>query len=250
MPLEADAVQRHALALQVARQPVHGVGLGAGAVGVVVVDVQLGVRVGRVRGAQRIRDVRLPHGVVERGAPEGAVVVEGLVDHVPGVDLALVVADFLGDVVLHGRLELAGRQAAHPAGQLVVPDQGVTAYALVVGLGEVDDLVAAAEVELALLRLGGVPLHRVAGRDHAELAAQDGGVRGVGEFRIVGGRTEVAALGLRQLVQGARARRESGRGRSDGEQPGGGGDEGGQRAHEPLAARGADRFPGGGRGRP
>ena len=67
---------------------------------------------------------------------------------------------------------------------------------------ESDDLVARRPVEDALLRLGGVPLHAVAGGDHVELAAEDLRVRGVGQLGVVRGAAEVPAVALREVGEG------------------------------------------------
>ena len=179
--LEADAVERHALRQQRLREAEHRVALGVLALDVEVVQVQLRVRVGGVRGPQRVGDVAAAHRVEERVRHERPVAVERLVDHVPRVALALVVGGLGGDVGLHRRLHLASRQGGHPRGELALPDQVVTAHPLAVRLGIGDDLVARAEVERAVGRLGGVPLHLVARRDHVELLGLELGHRRLGQ---------------------------------------------------------------------
>lgn len=77
----------------------YGVGgLGAGVLDVVVIVVQLGARVGSGGRREGQGDVVEAHGVVEDVGAVAARVVEGFIDDVPGVALALVVADFAGDV--------------------------------------------------------------------------------------------------------------------------------------------------------
>src|ERR1039458_1426607 len=175
--LENTTVHRHALRQQRLREAVHRVALGVHALDSVVVQVQLRVRVGSVRGPQRVGDVAAAHRVVERVRHERPVTVERLVDHVPRVALALVVGGLRGDVGLHRRLHLASRQGGHPRGELALPDQVVTAHPLAVRLGIGDDLVARAEVERAVGRLCGVPLYLVARRDHVELLGLELGHR-------------------------------------------------------------------------
>lgn len=120
----------------------------------------------------------------------------------PGVDLALEVASNVLDVVLDGVLHLGlVLNVVNPLRKLGVPDESVTSDLEAVLGGKVDDLVAAAKVELALLRLGGIPLHRVLGGDLTEVGLDDGVVLlalekvGVGDGAIV-----ELALVLDQLV--------------------------------------------------
>lgn len=77
-------------------------GLGAGVLDVVVIVVELGGRVGGGGGGKGQGDVLEAQGGVEDVGAVAAGVVEGFVDDVPGVALALVVADFAGDVRLDG----------------------------------------------------------------------------------------------------------------------------------------------------
>lgn len=201
MALEAEALHRDAVGLQLLDQLVVGVALGVDAVDVVVVEVQLGVRVGLVGPAQGVGDVAGAERLEEDRLAVGAVLVEGLVDDVPVDDLALVVPCHRLDVVLEDGAQLVGGPGAigEPGGELAVPDERVAADLLVVVLGEGHDLVAGGEVEDAGLGLGGVPLHGVAGGGLAELAAEELQVGGVGELGVVGGRAEVLVVRLRQF---------------------------------------------------
>ena len=85
-----------------------------------------------------------------------------LVDDIPGVNLALVAAHQLVDVVLHN-----GGQGGlvpdlrDPAGQLGVPHGSVTADELAIVLCELGGLVCGAEGERTTLGLDGIPLHAV-----------------------------------------------------------------------------------------
>ena len=106
------------------------------------------------------------------------------------------------DVVLNGSLELVlVLDVLNPLRELRVPDKSVTADLEAVLGSKVDNLVSAGKVELALLRLGGIPLHGVLGGDLAEVGLDDGVVLlaleqvGVGDGAVVG-----LALGLDELV--------------------------------------------------
>src|SRR5690606_16473272 len=191
---------------QVDHQVVEAVALSVDAFDVVVVDVQLGVGGDLVRLAERVGDVVATHAAVPDRVAERTVLVERFVDHVPGVDVTPVASGHHLDVVLHDGPELAAGEAAvvQPGRQLAVPDQGVAAHNLVVGLGEVDDVVGLAPVVLAPLRLQRLPLHLVFVGDGAELGSRDVAVLGVTVERAVGdSRTEVAAAVLgSQFPQG------------------------------------------------
>jgi hypothetical protein len=85
-----------------------------------------------------------------------------LVDDVPSVDLTLVAAHGLADVVLHD----AGQgglvpDRGDPAGQLRVPHGSVTTDELAIVLCELGSLIGGAEVEGTTLRLDGIPLHAI-----------------------------------------------------------------------------------------
>lgn len=124
MRLRAHAVDLDAALLQAADQALHRRALRPGRLEVVVVVVQLRVRVGRGGGLERERDVLGPDDVVEDGRAVRAVLVEGLVDDVPGVAAALPVLGDLRDVVDEDGGEALGRPVAavEPVGCLGVPD--------------------------------------------------------------------------------------------------------------------------------
>src|SRR6185369_4073277 len=126
-------------------------GLGVGPVlDVVVVVAELGGRVGRPGGPERLLDEPVAQNVLEhRTAVLGGSVGEGLVHDVPGVDLALEVGHLGGDVIVHDAAQRGGvGDGADPAGQLPVPHRGVAAHPLTVGQRVVDDLVGRTEVEV------------------------------------------------------------------------------------------------------
>ena len=140
--LEADAVNADALLLEHADDALGGGGLGAGRLKVVVVDVELGMGVdlgGRLEGEL---DVLLAEHLVEDRLAVGAVLVQHLVDDVPGVALAAPVAGDLGDVVDNdlAHLGLGPVALLDPLGQLAVPDERVAAqvHAVLAGLGRHD----------------------------------------------------------------------------------------------------------------
>lgn len=74
--LDADAVDRNTLRLQVAHQVLHRRRLRARALDVEVVDVELRRRVGCPRGAQRDGDVVLSQRVEEDALAEGSVIIQ------------------------------------------------------------------------------------------------------------------------------------------------------------------------------
>jgi hypothetical protein len=182
-------------------------GLGvSGRVEVVVVDVELGVGVGSAGGLEGDADVVLTDNLHEDVVAESAVLVEGLVNDIPGVDLALEVGHELGDVVLHdvgeGGLVV---DVLDPLGKLGVPDQSVTANEVAILAGKVDEVIPTSIVKLALSRLSGVPLHAVLGGDLTKVGLDDGSGLGVTESTLVSSSTEVLlALGLEELVQAVR----------------------------------------------
>ena len=274
--LEAHAVDRHLLRLELLHQVVDGLALGPGVLDVVVVVEQLGRGVGLVGPAEGVGDVvgAVAPRLIEDRLPRRAVLVEGLVHHVPGPDAALVAAGLCLDVLLDGVLDLLvgqrGRRPAvggYPRRQLAVPDQGVAAHELAVRLRALDDLVGAGEVEDALLGLHDLPLHDVLRRDRVELAVHDLGVGGVlTEEAGVDGRpdAEAGAGGegaQRPLDDGARRAgcrgglglRLGGVGRGGGEGGGLGGEDRGQadrpddqrttNAHDMLLCTGDARSP-------
>ncbi len=203
--LEPDAVDRHAAGLEVLDHAVDALGLGVRPVlDVVVVVAELGRGVGRPGGAERFLDEAVAQHVLEhRAAVLGGAVGERLVDHVPGVDLALVVGHLGGDVVVHHAAQRGGvGDAADPRGQLGVPHQGVPAQPLPVGGRVADDPVGGAEVEIAAGRFDGVPLHFVLRGDHVEFPVQDRGVRRVAEPAGGHSGAEVPARGGRLRTQG------------------------------------------------
>lgn len=174
-----------------------------GRVEVVVVDVELGVRVGGTGGLEGNADVVLTKNLHEDVLAEGAVLVEGLVDNVPGVDLALEVGHDLGDVVLHdvGKGGLIV-DVLDPLGKLGVPDKGVATDEVAVLAGEVDEVVTTGEVEVALAALGSIPLHGVLGSKLTKVGLDNGSSLGITQSTLVTTSTEVLlALGLEELVK-------------------------------------------------
>ena len=78
MRLHPDAVYGDAGGLEGAHESLERGGFGAAPGRVVLVDVELGVWVGKVRGVERERDVGGVEGVVPDRLAPGAVVVQGL----------------------------------------------------------------------------------------------------------------------------------------------------------------------------
>ena len=164
MSLRADTVNRDAL-----RNPLINVSNHAGGdlcivgnVEVIVVDVELGVGVSSAGGAERNADKVLTEDAAEDTITETTVLGEDLVDDIPLQDLALVVGDDGGDVVLDDLGQgVAVIDLGHPVGQLAVPEEGVATHELAVLEGEVDDLVGVGEVERTAARCGDVSCQRM-----------------------------------------------------------------------------------------
>lgn len=173
---------------------------------VVVVVVKLGISISRGGGLERDGNEVSTEDLVEDTVAVGAVLVKGLVDDIPGVALALVVAGNVGDVRLNdgGQLLLGPGTRGDPGGKLRVPDQSVAAQKHAVVLGEGGDLVAGGVAEDALALLGELPLLTVTGGNGTEhlVVLEDRDVFGVGQLRVVSGGTEVLlAGGLGQFVE-------------------------------------------------
>jgi hypothetical protein len=184
------------------RDETGGLGVG-GRVEVVVVDVELGVGVGSASGLKGNTDVVLTEDLHEDVVAESAVLVEGLVNDIPSVDLALEVGHDLSDVVLHdvreGGLVV---DVLDPLGKLGVPNQSVATDELTILAGKVDEVVATSEVKLALGGLSGIPLHAVLGGNLTKVGLDDGSGLSVTKSTLVSSSTEVLlALGLEELVQ-------------------------------------------------
>ncbi|GAA3350848.1 hypothetical protein GCM10020358_78290 [Amorphoplanes nipponensis] len=199
--LGREAVQRHAVGLQLLGQRLVRVDLDAGPFHAVVVQEQLSLRVGLVRPAEGVgHDARAEFTDEDVFLAVLAILVEDLVGDVPLLDLAAVVADHREDVVLEDRAQLRLGELAlgQPRRVLAVPEQGVPADDLTVLPRELDDRVGRAEVVLAALGVDEFPLHLVLGGDRVEFAGQDLPVR-----LVVGERVRVVLL---EVVAAARRR--------------------------------------------
>src|SRR5690348_15074599 len=89
-------------------------------------------------------------------------------------------------------------RSAHPGRKLAVPHHGVAPQTLAILLGRVGRDITRAVSELALRRLGGIPLLSVLGDELAKLAlvAEDGSVRAVAvDGALAKGSTEVLETG-------------------------------------------------------
>lgn len=160
MSLQADTVNAEALRLEQAEDPADTLGLGVGRLDVVVVVVELGLGVDLGGGLEGEGDVLLAEDVVEQGLAVGTVLVEGLVDDVPGVALALVVAGDVGDVLNDDGPQLIGGPLSglDPGGELGVPDEGVAAEGLALLASQVGGDVTLGVVEDTALGLSEQPL--------------------------------------------------------------------------------------------
>ncbi len=106
-----------------------------------------------------------------------------------------------------------------PGGELCVPAEIVSADAHAVGLGEGDQFVAGLEVEGGLGGLGDIPLHGVAGLEHAVLRGKDGVVGWIQE-PIVGRSVFVGGSGCADGYAAQGSGLAQGRLRREGEQGG------------------------------
>ncbi len=146
--LQADAVDRDATGLEVLDHVVDALRLGVRPVlDVVVVVAQLHARVGGPRGPERHLDPVVTGGLQVR-RPTAAVLGEGLVDHVPVGEFALVVGHDAVDVLDHRGAQAAAAEAPPEPRLLGVPGQGVATDPHAVLDGPVVDRVAGAEGEL------------------------------------------------------------------------------------------------------
>lgn len=123
----------------------------------------------------------------------------------PSIDPPLVSAHYSRDVILNHFRQLSWvGDSADPAGQLTVPDEGMTTDDLSIGFSEVHQSVRSSEVELATSWLEGIPLHAVLGRKLAEICLDDSCVLCGGEEVLISGCAEVRfALGLEEFVDRA-----------------------------------------------
>lgn len=161
MSLQANTINANLLRLQFLHHFAYSLRLRAGALEVVIVIVQLGLGVELGSGLEGQVDELFSQNVVEHGLAVGAVLVEGLVYHVPCVALALVVVHDVGDVGDDDLLQFVLGPVGfgfHPGGELGVPDERMAPLEFVVLLGEGGDDVTFCEVEDALGRFGEEPL--------------------------------------------------------------------------------------------
>ena len=103
-----------------------------------------------------------------------AIFIQRLIDHVPGEHLTGIMFHHCGDVLFQKRGQLAWREVAlrKPLGIVVIPYQAVAANLHAMSLGELDDFIATAKVERALVPTHGPPFHRIFGLDHVKFARQ------------------------------------------------------------------------------
>lgn len=176
MGLHANTIDLCAVLLDELDDALGAGGFGSCGFDVVVVVEELCARVGGGGSSEGDGDVGFADGIVEDVGAVGAVFVERFVDDVPLEAFALVVGDFLRDVVLQdadegGVVEVAVRDPVLlamrpcaacggdvPAGQLVVPYECVAPKVLAVLCSEVGDDVAVCEIERTARGLDGVPL--------------------------------------------------------------------------------------------
>lgn len=197
---------------------------------------------GRGKGVEEAGDVQLGHGVRLLGQVEGqgevvgakdlvedavavaAVVVDGLVEHVPVETLALVVVHDVVDVALHdlGQGLAVPRARGDPVGQLRVPHERVAAENLAVAASSTGSDVALRIGEAAAGALGGIPLLAVLGDELAELALVAEDVH-VGRVALAGLLADARTKVLETSLDGELMElgRDGGRRKKRGEETGG-----------------------------
>ena len=106
--LHAYGIDAQAALAKLADEFDHGIAFALGP-HVVVVVIEFGIGVGLVGILERQRYELLAQNLVEGRAAVAAILHDGLVDHIPALDLTLVTADNGRDVLLHYGLELLGR---------------------------------------------------------------------------------------------------------------------------------------------
>ncbi len=137
MRLHPDAVDLDPISLQHFDDGPGGLALVADSLEVVVVVVQLRARVrcrGRLEGDLDVLDAQ---DLVEDGISVGAIVVQRLVDHVPGIALAFPVVGHGRNVRLdHGSHRVGGpRGVLDPRRELAMPYEIVASQHLPISLG-------------------------------------------------------------------------------------------------------------------
>ena len=201
MCLQANTINANLLALQVPDQLPHRLRFGRRALQVIIVIIKLGLGIQAKSGLEgELDELVASQDGGEDGLPEGAVLVEGLVDHVPGVALALVVVHDVGDVGDdYGAQLVLGPVLLgfHPGRELRVPDQGVAPQELLVLGGEGGDDVTLGEVEGALGWFGEEPL---CSNSVSILASRVGWARGK-RMEEKGRETYLLPVGRRRLAK-------------------------------------------------
>ena len=173
---------------------------------VIVVVVKFSVGVGGMSEAEGQLDVVRTYDIIIRSVSQRAVIVEGLVDHIPSFDASTVVAHHCGDVVIHAvdehlacdRLTLVVGE--HPAWRLGMPDETMTKDSETVLLSKGHRLVSVAPVIAVLFGVDDLTLHAVLGHDGIEVILYDVCLHRVSlpyDGRVHGGTdVEVLAYGL------------------------------------------------------
>jgi len=209
MALGPNTVDRDALGNPLVDVGNHSGGdLGVvGNVEVVVIDVQLGGRVSGARCSEGNANKVLAENTAEDAVAECAVFGKDLVEDIPLDDLALVMSDHGGNVVLENRGQGGTvSDSRDPAWQLGVPEEVVATDKLAVCLSKGDNFIGVAELEVAAAWLNSIPLHAVLRGDLAKDVLDNSGQGVVSEMVMIDLGSEVnLALGLELGVQAARA---------------------------------------------
>ncbi len=176
--LQAHSVDGDALLLQPLQQAVNGIRLFIQPFAFSVIVDQQRLRVGLAGPIKSHGDVLRPDGAQPMGIAQLAVGLDGLVDHVPGVDLAAVVPGNGFDVpaqdldpLLPGVLRLQ-----QPGRLLQVPDQYMGIDLHTIGARKIHDRIPLAKVVALRFGVDVLPLHLVPHRQQVELLGCQGRV--------------------------------------------------------------------------
>ena len=162
MSLKPHTIDPNLFGLQILHHLPHRLRLGARALQVIIIIIKLslGIKLGS-RLESQLDELVASQNLGKDGLPESAVLVKGLVHHVPRVALALVVVHDVGDVRDDDVVQLGFGPVLlgfDPGCELGVPDEGVASKQLLVVAGEGGDDVAFGEVEGTLGGFGEEPL--------------------------------------------------------------------------------------------
>ena len=137
MELQADAMNRHPFFQERFDKIIHGSGFEVDIFHAVIVQIELRIRVGLMRKAERLFDICF----AERLLPDRAAqvrAIQRLIHHIPGVQAAFVMADDLLNMVFQNcrKFLFAPGLRGEPFWVLAMPDECMPAHLHAVLLGK------------------------------------------------------------------------------------------------------------------